>query len=228
MRAAKRWADEQGLTADDDLSYLCEYEHITLARLLIAQHQDAGDSDALDDALRLLARLAQAAEAGERMGSLIEILTLQALTYQAQGHLPEAMATLERALALAEPEGYVRLFVDEGEPMAALLGEAAKRGIMPTYVQRLQAALAGDNEETAVPQPTIRPIPAQSPIDPLSKRELEILTLIAAGLKNKEIAAQLVISLNTVLYHIKNIYSKLGVNKRTLAVTKARELNLIE
>ena len=228
LRAAKRWADEQGLTADDDLSYLCEYEHITLARLLIAQHQHAGDGDALDDALRLLARLALAAETGGRMGSLIEILALQTLTYQAQDHLPEAMATLERALVLAEPEGYVRLFIDEGEPMAALLGEAAKRGIMPTYVQRLQAGLAGDSEETAVSPPTTRPIPAQPHIDPLSKRELEILTLIAAGLKNKEIAEQLVISLNTVLYHNKNIYSKLGVKKRTLAVTKARELNLIE
>ena len=125
---------------------------------------------------------------------------------------------------MAEPGGFIRIFVDEGLPMAQLLSEKAVRGIMPNYCGKLLAVFEAEGQKIEhEPEPS----PAQPLIDPLTNRELEILTLIAAGQKNKEIAEQLVISLNTVLYHTKNIYSKLGVNKRTLAIAKAKEFNLI-
>ena len=123
LAQAMEWAREQGLSADDALSYLREFEHITLARILIAQNQNERMDGSFHAVMRLLDRLLRAAEAGSRMGSVIEILVLQALTHQAQGSLPPALAPLERALTLAEPEGYVRIFVDEGQPMAELLTE---------------------------------------------------------------------------------------------------------
>jgi LuxR family maltose regulon positive regulatory protein len=169
----------------------------------------------------LLTRLLQAAEASNRIGSMIEILMLKALVHAAQGDVPAALALVERALTLATPEGYVRLFVDEGPPMMALLQRMPEEDEkLREYINRLLAAFdkQGIQSSTSSPQPLI---------DPLTERELEILALIAAGLKNKEIAEQLVISLNTVLYHNKNIYSKLAVSKRALAIAKARELNLI-
>ncbi len=162
---------------------------------------------------------------------MIEILLLQALAYEAQGDFQSAFVPLERALRLAEPEGYVRIFVDEGLPMVRLLGETAVSKTMPHYTNKLLTALKAEGHTlTNIPDPPLVDPPLVDPplVDPLSKRELEILILIAAGLKNKEIAEQLVISLNTVLYHIKNIYSKLGVNKRTLAIAKAKEINLIQ
>jgi LuxR family maltose regulon positive regulatory protein len=121
------WARERGLSVDEDLSYLDEFEHITLARVLIAQHQNDPLADSIHEAIDLLARLLQAAEAGGRMGSVIEILVVQALAFQAQGNISQALASVERALALAEPEGYVRIFVDEGEPMRLLI-EKQSRG----------------------------------------------------------------------------------------------------
>ena len=108
------WAREQGLSADDDLSYLREFEHITLARVLLARYKSDREDRSIHEAMGLLERLLQAAEAGERTGSVIEILVLQALAHQAQGDIPAALVPLERALTLAEPEGYVRIFVDEG------------------------------------------------------------------------------------------------------------------
>jgi LuxR family transcriptional regulator, maltose regulon positive regulatory protein len=126
---ALAWAREQGLSAEDDLSYLREFEHITLARVLLAQYRAEHAAPPMSDATRLLERLLQAAEAGERTGSVIEILVLQALIGHARGDLPAALAALERALTLAEPEGYVRVFAGEGPPMASLLRMAAKQGI---------------------------------------------------------------------------------------------------
>jgi LuxR family maltose regulon positive regulatory protein len=157
---------------------------------------------------------------GCRPDERLKILILQAMAYHMQGEKDKAMQHLAEALALAEPEGYLRIFVDEGTPMERLLSEATARGIRPDYVSKLLAVFETEKQSPLLP-------PAQALVDPLSQRELEILTLIATGLKNKEIAEQLFISLNTVLYHIKNIYSKLGVNKRTLAIIKARELNLL-
>jgi LuxR family maltose regulon positive regulatory protein len=135
------------------------------------------------------------------------------------------MAALERALALAEPEGYVRIFVDEGPPMAHLLYKAATRGIAPDYARRLLAAFPVAEPEKA--DPSKSQVPESGMVEPLSERELEVLQLIAEGLTNREIAARLFLALNTVKSHSGNIYSKLGVHSRTQAVARARALGIL-
>jgi LuxR family transcriptional regulator, maltose regulon positive regulatory protein len=169
------------------------------------------------EARGLLERLRKAAEAGERTGSVIEILVLQALAHQMRGDNPAARAPLSRALSLAEPEGYVRIFVDEGPPMAHLLEEAAKHGIAPNYVRQLLRAMGSAEDRQPVKQVLL---------EPLSERELEVLRLLRTDLDGPEMARELVVSLNTVRTHTKNIYSKLGVNNRRAAVRRAEELDL--
>src|SRR5262249_5038868 len=129
------WARKRDLDVADDLSYLREYEHVTLARMLRAQATRERSDRSMCEAVSLLGRLLRAAEAGARMGSAIEILVVQALAHRAQGDLTASLMQLRRALALAEPEGYLRLFVDEGQPMRLLLEAAAKQGLAPTYVR---------------------------------------------------------------------------------------------
>jgi LuxR family maltose regulon positive regulatory protein len=212
------WARERGLTVADDLSYLREFEHITFARVLLARNAMEQGASFLDDATELLERLRQAAEEGARTGSVIEILVLQALAHQTRGDSTAALASLQRALTLAEPEGYVRIFVDEGPPMASLLRAAAKQGIVPSYVRRLLAALNKTEDST----------PAnQGLIEPLSERELDVLRLLGTDLDGPDIARELIVSLNTVRTHTKNIYAKLGVNNRRAAVRRAQELDLM-
>ncbi|HSR33345.1 MAG TPA: tetratricopeptide repeat protein, partial [Anaerolineae bacterium] len=218
LAEALDWVCERGLSAGDELSYLREFEHITLARVLIARYRRDGLQGAMHEAMGLLERLLKAAEEGGRMGSAIEILVLQALAHQAQGDIPPALDPLERALTLAEPEGYFRIFVDEGPPMATLLREAAKHSAAPNYVTQLWAA-CGKAEGTA-------PV-TQLLIEPLSERELEVLRLLRSELSGPEIARELVVSLNTMRTHTKNIYSKLGVNNRRAAVRRAEELDLV-
>jgi LuxR family maltose regulon positive regulatory protein len=152
------------------------------------------------------------------MGSVVELLVLQALAQQSQGDLPAARVPLERALALAAPEGYVRIFVDEGPPMAELLEAAAKRRITPQYVGQLLAALGQAEVSSPIDQGLI---------EPLSERELEVLRLLGTELDGPEIACELVVSLNTLRTHTKNIYSKLGVNSRRAAVRRAEEFDLL-
>ncbi len=146
LREALRWVQEQGLSVDNELSYLREFEHITLARVLIVDR-------ALPEAIRLLGRLQQAAEDGRRMGSVIEIGVLQALAHQAQGNLAPALGALDRSLRLAEPEGYVHIFVDEGLPMAQLLREVAARRVMAIYADKLLAAFE-TGQQPHVDKPT--------------------------------------------------------------------------
>ena len=212
------WAREQGLSVDDDLSYLHEFEHITLARVLLARYKSDGADHIILEAMRLLERLLLAAEGGGRTKSIIEILVLQALAYQLQGDIPAALVALERALKLAEPEGYVRLFVDEGVPMATLLEMAAKRGIAPNYARQLLSAF-GKAEDSP---PVSRVL-----IDPLSERELDVLRLLGTDLSGPEIARELMVSLSTLRTHTQSIYTKLGVNSRRAAVRRAEDLDLL-
>jgi LuxR family maltose regulon positive regulatory protein len=218
LAEARAWVEERDLSAGDELSYLREFEHVTLARVLLAgYHRDRADRS-IQEAMGLLERLLQAAQEGGRVASAIEILILQSLAYRAQGDVPQALASLERGLAMAEPQGYVRIFVDEGESMAALLEEAAKRGIAPQYVGRLRAAFAEAEGRAPVVQPLI---------EPLSERELEVLRLLTTELNGPQIARRLTVSLNTMRTHTKNIYSKLGVHSRRAAVRRAEELDLL-
>jgi LuxR family maltose regulon positive regulatory protein len=213
------WARERGLSAEDELSYLREFEHVTLARVLLARSKGEPAGRALQEATGLLERLLRAADAGGRTGSVIEILVLQALAHRVRGDSRAALAPLGRALALAEPEGYVRVFVDEGASMAALLDEAAESGIAPGHARRLLTAF-GEAEDR---------VPAdQALVEPLSERELDVLRLLGTDLDGPGIARELVVSLNTLRTHTKNIYAKLGVNSRRAAVRRAEELELLQ
>jgi LuxR family maltose regulon positive regulatory protein len=171
-----------------------------------------------------------AAEAGGRLGSVIEILVLQSLVSHAQGGVARALDYLERALALAEPEGYLRVFVDEAEPMRRLLRHAVAAGIGGSYA--LQVLSAFDAPASGLALPTALPTagPTTGPTGlarPLTARELEILRLIAAGMRNQEIAGALAISPATVKRHIANAYGKLDARHRIQAVARAAELRLL-
>ncbi len=222
LNEALRWASAQGLTADDELTYLREFEHLTPARILLVRGH--GDRASLSEALGLLDRLLKAAEAGSRQGSVIEILALRALAHHAQGALPDALVSLQRALALAEPESYARLLIDEGPGMELLLREASARGILPDYTGGLLAAFGAE-------PPTPKdgsPREARSPlVEPLSPRELEVLQLIAQGLTNHAIGERLFLALDTVKGHNRRIFEKLQVQRRTEAVARARVLGLL-
>ncbi|MEM8808259.1 MAG: LuxR C-terminal-related transcriptional regulator [Cyanobacteria bacterium P01_G01_bin.38] len=233
LAEALDWLRECGLSVDDELSYLHEYEHLTLARVLIAQYRLDCLDNALDQAIGLLARLLETAEAEERTGSIIEILVIQALAYEAKGDWADvslqgrgsAIAFLERALILAEPEGYVRIFAECGSPMARLLQKAMTRDITPTYTQQLLTALETWGQKSQKPPPHA---PTPHPlIEPLSQRELEVLRLLNTELSGPEIARELVVALSTVRTHTKRIYSKLNVTNRRAAVKRAAELDLI-
>jgi LuxR family maltose regulon positive regulatory protein len=218
LAAAWGWAQEHRVTATDELSYLHEFEHATLARLLLAQGSRDGAEHDIDAAIGLSERLLAAAETGARNGSAIDILVVQALARHARGDPTGALASLHRAVALAEPEDYVRAFVDEGPAMTALLKRAAKQPSAPVYLRRLTAAaVTVDGRVT----------PAQPLIEPLSERELEVLRLLGSELGGPEIARELTVSLATVRTHSRNIYAKLGVNSRRAAVHRAAELGLL-
>jgi LuxR family maltose regulon positive regulatory protein len=205
--------------------YLRELRQMVEARLLLAEGKAA-------EAHTLLEPLLESAEGHGRTRGVIEILMLQALALDARQPASQktlavsdkAMAALERALTLAEPEGYVRLFLDEGAPMARLLDEAARRGAAPGYARRLLAAFP-----TSLPAPHLQSqIPGlQALAEPLSDREREVLRLVAEGLSNQEIAERLVLSPNTVKVHTYNLYDKLNVHSRTQAVGRARALGLL-
>lgn len=221
LAAATAWVAACGITTTDDLSYRREFEHIILARVLIARYRREHVAGDLHDALDLLTRLLAAAEAGGRVGSTIEILLLQAIALPAD-ELSAALTTLERALALAEPEGYVQLFVDEGLPMLRLLERMRDDGgRMKAYLHRLRVRLgvAPDAHPSSfIPDPLV---------EPLSPRELEVLHLVAQGLSNREISERLHLAVSTVKGHNLTIFGKLQVQRRTEAVARARELGLL-
>jgi LuxR family maltose regulon positive regulatory protein len=229
VEAVTGWVAERGLSDRDALRYPREREYLVLARLLLARA-------APDRALSLLDRLRSAAASEGRYGSLIEIGALQALAQDAASESGCALETLADALALAEPEGYVRVFADEGAPMAALLRRlvlSAQRGQMPT--------LSGDLLEYAIrllsATSVERPDPPRSPVriagttvlvEPLTERECEVLLLLAEGRSNREIADRLVVTPDTVKKHLTHIFGKLGAVSRTQAVARARDLRLLD
>ncbi len=234
------WAGAQGLSPEDDLCFLREYEHLTLARILIAQYRNERMDGTIQAAMRLLDRLLQAAqEGGPRVGSVIEILVLQALALEELGSLPPALVALERALALAKPEGYVHIFVDEGEPIRLLIADFRPApGVGPVlqiekqkcdqdhkligYIDRLLAAFV---RPASIPQSKIDNLKSTM-VEPLSDRELDVLRLLRSELNGPEIARELMVSLSTLRTHTQNIFSKLGVNNRRAAVRRAEELDL--
>jgi LuxR family maltose regulon positive regulatory protein len=194
-----------------------EQEQIVLARVLVAQQQ-------WEEVLPLLARMAGEAEAGSRFGRLIEILALQAVARHAQGDTAGAWTALETALTMGEPEGYVRVFVEQGAPMAGLLQRAAARGTAAEYVSRLLAAFEAEGVESI---PTRSSSSTPPLVEPLTARELEVLHLLGEGRSNREIAEALVLTVNGVKKHTSNIYGKLGVHSRTQAVVRAQELAIL-
>ena len=220
LAAAASFAQDNGLGPDDEQDYAREPGHLVLARILLAQ-------DRPGQSLALLDRLHAAAKAQDRTGSLIEIGALRALALMASGDEAGAVTTLAGALLLACPQGYVRVFADEGPPMAALLGRliAAQRtgraaaGVPLGFLARLQRAFGSG-------------LPARAPVlsgivDPLTSRELEVLEMLAAGRSNQAIAAELVVTLDTVKKHVGHVLGKLGAANRTEAVARARELKLL-
>jgi len=225
LTEALGWARERSLSAHDDLGYLREFEHITLARVLLARYESDREERSIHEAMGLLERLQKAAEEGERMGNVIEILVLQALAHEAQGDIPAALEPLQRSLTLAEPEGYVRIFVDEGIPMARLLYEALSHGVEPEYIRRLLAAFPVAEPEQTTSSPSR--VSDSELVEPLSERELEVLQLIAEGLTNQEVATRLYLSLHTVKVHARNIYGKLGAKSRTHAIAKGKALGIL-
>lgn len=220
---ALAWAREQDLSTDDEPSYLREFAHLTLARALLAQAAHERTERPLNQAINLLERLLTAAEAGERRGSAIDILVLRALAGQQRDDAPAAVASLARALLLVEPDGYVRTFVDEGDAMRRLLRQVADGPVAGACARRLLGAF------DAPPPPSSHPTQTAATVllEPLTAREIEILRLIAAGLRNQEIADRLFIGLPTVKRHVANAYAKLDVGHRTEAVAKAQALNLL-
>jgi LuxR family maltose regulon positive regulatory protein len=215
---ASSWVRSHSLATDDDLTYVREFEHLTLARLMVAQGTRGRTDDSIGEVLEFLARLLAAAHDGNRNGSVLDILVVQALAHHANGDSPAALASLAGALGLAEPEGYVRVFVDEGPPMATLLKLAAKQPKAPGYVRQLLAAGVALEAQ----RPTDQPL-----IESLSERELEVLRLLESDLDGPDIARELSVSLATVRTHTRNIYAKLDVNSRRAAVRRATELGLL-
>jgi LuxR family maltose regulon positive regulatory protein len=212
---------ESGITANDEMPYLREPEYLALLRLLLAQGN-------YEIALTLSQRLLEKAEASRRTGRAIEVLVLQALIYQGRKEMAPSLAALKKALSLARPEGYVRTFLDEGEPLVRLLHLARSRQMETEYVTQLLSAIG----EAASAAPSQSPAPGdharmeQGLVEPLTGRELEVLRRIETGCSNQEIASQLVISIPTVKRHISNIYTKLGVSSRTQAIALGKELGL--
>ena len=225
LSKAQSWVSENDISIKKELSYLHEFEHITLARVLIAEYQINAVGTNIQNALSLLEQLLQAAESQKRMGSMLEILITQALAYQALGNTSQAFTTLERALTLAQPEGYVRTFIYEGPQMQTMLlslqptikKQASSRNKeLSAYIDKLLSLFE---------QPVKMPL--ANMIDPLSEREVEVLRLIADGFSNEKISQKLFLALSTVKGHNLRIFGKLQVKSRTEAVARARELGLL-
>ena len=234
LAQAERWSEEAGIAVSDEPVYERETDYLMLARLRMAQHRN-------EEAVELLERLLAADEAAGRTGNVIAVLALQALASWQRGNAEQAMRVLGRLLVLAEPEGYVCVFVDEGPSMQALLAtwlspplqQQDSRGTHPSagYVRQLLAAFPpseAQSDKSGEDTGRAETAPSRSPLlEPLTAREQAVLELLAAGLSNAEIAARLIVTVGTVKTHIKGIYGKLGVHSRTQAIIRAREIGLL-
>lgn len=226
FEAAVRWARDFGLLDgwregfEEKLPGLHHYDfpYLIVARILILQRETG-------TALELLAGALERAERTGRVRSVIEILTLEALVHASRGERETALACLRRALTLAEPEGFVRIFADEGPELAGLIRQAAPGAVSPDYARRLAEAF-GPEDSAPAPSPPA-PAPAQDLPEPLSEREIEVLRLIATGLSNADAGRRLFIAPSTVKKHLENIYAKLGTRNRTQAIARAREAGVL-
>ncbi len=217
LNRVDEWVKRNELYPPDEMSYLHEFELITRARFLTARYRENGDERDITEALSLLERLLAAGETSNRTGSVIEIGIALAISHQTRGDSQRALDSLERALVSAEPEGYIRIFVDEGDAMKNLLRDVMKRTAVPDYVRLLRTTYGEENGRPA----------SRLLREPLSARELEVLRLLGTELNGPEIAGKLFISLNTVRTHTKNVYRKLEVNNRMAAVCVAKKLDLL-
>jgi LuxR family maltose regulon positive regulatory protein len=224
VATASQWAAQAGLDPQDEPEFQREAEQVTLARILIAQGK-------WEDALRMLTRLCRAAETAGRLNTVIETLVLRALAFKGRGNLAQASRILEQALMLAEPGGYLRIFLDEAAPVASLLRRVEPPRISPQYVDVLLAAFdateTGEHGRDGAGRMKSSSTRIQGLVEPLSERELEVLQLVAAGKSNREIARELIVTVGTVKKHINNIFGKLEVQSRTQSVARARHLRLL-
>lgn len=218
LEDANTWLGQRELKPDAEPTNVSGLEYIALARILIAQGK-------CKESQPLLQYLLEQAQNGGNLTREIEVLILLTLAFYAENKEEKAMESLEKAIDLAEPSGFIRIFVDEGPKMAQLLYEALSREIAPEYTSRLLAAF--DSHHPIKTEPTTTQIPVDEIIEPLSNREIEVIQLIAEGLTNQEIASRLFLSLNTVKVHARNIFQKLGVSNRTEATAKAKALGFL-
>jgi len=226
LTVARSWRQTFEAPSSEQLTYSDEFQSLILARLLIAEGRLNSSASFFGDASILLARIEKTAVSAGRFCRAMEAQLLQALAYNAMDDTTKATQFLEQALSLAEAEGFVRTFVNEGPSMARLLYEALAQGIAPDYVRQLLAAFPVSEPEQT-PPPKSRNSEFEW-IEPLSERETDVLQLLAKGLPRKEIASTLFLSPHTVKSHIRNIYSKLDVHNQMQAVAKARGLGILD
>ena len=224
LAAARRWARDRGLSPRDDVSYAREYEQITLVRILLAEHTQSFDPGPLADALHLLERLQGATETGGRVGTAVEVAVLTALARDATGERHRALDSLRRAVHLARPEGWVRVFTDDAVGLRGLLDAVGALESDGGFLAELRAAARAPAPSVGAPVPTDEPRPSY--VEPLSERELEVMRLLGSDLDGPAIARELTVSLSTVRTHTQHIYAKLGVNNRRAAVRRAHQLDL--
>jgi LuxR family maltose regulon positive regulatory protein len=220
FESLERWVQTCGLSLEDTPNFKRDMDHIILARALVELAQYRPASSYLEDALTLLSKLQMIAEDAKWNGKLIEILVLQAMALQIAMREEQALHALNKAISLAQPEGYIRTFVDEGLPMGLLLETLLKNGADNDYAQELYATFELNRTADHV-------LSTQSMIEPLSSRELDVMSMLSTELSGPEIAKEMSIALSTLRFHTRNIYGKLQVNNRRTAVRKARDLDLI-
>lgn len=228
VAGARAWARRHNIQSRGDLSYLHEYEHVTLAKILIADHRSTRNPETLIEAIDLLDRLLTAAQAGGRNGTVLEVQVLRAVVLQAAGDLQQAVVALAHAVDLAEPEGWARFLLDAASDLTDVL-----RVLAANRSSALLARMLARTDESPTTDLHTDELPGMERqavgvlVDPLSERELDVLRLLGSDLDGPAIARELVVSLNTVRTHTKHIYTKLGVNNRRAAVSKAHQLGIL-